>query len=60
MSIGRYLTVYRVRRDHSDEVGFFVVDVPEVSQRGLGFQLRFRGVVYGVSLHTRARARSMS
>ena len=52
MTLGKILTFYRIRRDHCDETGFFVVDVEEASQYGFGFQLRIRGVLYGVSLHT--------
>lgn len=57
MTIGKHLTVYRVKRDHSDTTGFFAIEVPEASQRGFGFQCSFRGVVYGFSVHTAQRPR---
>lgn len=44
------LTSYAIKRDHSDAWGFYRVDVPEVGQRGIGFQWSWRGVVRGVSL----------
>lgn len=55
MTICERLTLYRIARDHSDATGFFTIDVPEVRQRGVGFQLNVGGVLYGVSIHTRAR-----
>jgi len=46
------ITPYKIRRDHGNRTGFYLVAVPEgVSyRRGVGFQFSFRGVVYGVSL----------
>jgi len=43
-------TRFAVRRRAGNGQGFFRVDVPEAGQRGVGFQLRFRGVDFGVSL----------
>ncbi len=55
MTIGGRFTLYQIRRDHGNDTGFFVVNVPEVRQRGIGFQLAARGVVYGISIHTKPR-----
>lgn len=55
MTIAGRLTLYRIKRDHSDRTEFFWIDVPEVKQCGVGFQLNLRGVLYGVSIHTRAK-----
>lgn len=49
------LTVYRIRRDHYNRTGFFRVCVPEAGHYGIGFQVRIRGVLYGVSIHTEGR-----
>ena len=43
-------TKYKIKRDHSIENGFFVVDVDEISQWGFGFQLFINGFVYGFSI----------
>lgn len=55
MTVLERLTIYNIRRDHCNGTGFFVVRVYEVGQVGIGFQLRLRGVVYGFSIHTKAR-----
>lgn len=55
MTVLDRLTIYGIKRDHSNGIGFFVVRVYEVGQVGIGFQFRLRGVVYGFSIHTKAR-----
>ena len=41
---------YKVRRSYGNKIGFFVVNVPENNQWGLGFQFRCKGIVYGLSV----------
>lgn len=55
MTLAGRLTLYRIERDHSDATGFYRIDVPEVRQRGVGFQLNIRGVLYGISVHTKQK-----
>jgi len=55
MTFGKRLTLYRIVRDHSDATGFFWIDVPEASHRGVGFQLNCRGTLYDISSHTRTK-----
>jgi hypothetical protein len=43
------ITVYKIRRDHSNETGFFRVSVPEAGHSGIGFQIRRGAYVYGIS-----------
>lgn len=49
------LTPYRIKRNHSNETGFFIVNVPEVNQYGIGFQLRRGAYVYGFSFSFKIR-----
>jgi len=55
VTIGGVLTLFRIKRDHSDDSCFFTVSVPEVDQYGAGLQVNVRGVLYGASVHTKAR-----
>jgi hypothetical protein len=49
--ISRYVTIIKVKRNHSTESGFFIVNVPEVKQYGFGFTIYIKGMVYGFSVH---------
>ncbi len=49
--INRFFTLINVKRNHSTESGFFIVNVPEVKQYGFGFTLYIKGSVYGFSIH---------
>lgn len=40
---------YRIKRDHSNSTGFYIVYVPEACERGYGFQVRVGDYVYGFS-----------
>ncbi len=44
------LNPYKVKRNHSNNTGFFIVNIPEIEQYGLGFQINIRGTVYGLSI----------
>lgn len=44
------INTYKIKRDHSNKTGFFIVNVPEVNQLGFGFQINSRGTVYGFSI----------
>lgn len=44
------LTIYKIKRDHDNKTGFFIVNVPEANQLGVGFQARIGEYVYGISL----------
>lgn len=48
----KYITTYAIERDHARDFGFFIVDVPEVNQKGIGFQIAIGKRVYGISIHT--------
>jgi hypothetical protein len=52
------VTPYRVVRDHSTDTGFFRVSVDYAGgrDRGFGFQLFWRGTVYGLSVISRLKA----
>lgn len=50
--ITKYITTYAIERDHARDFGFFIVDVPEVKQRGIGFQIAIGKKVFGISIHT--------
>jgi hypothetical protein len=43
-------TPYRIKRDHDNHTTFFVVDVPEAKQHGVGFQMRMGEYVVGMSI----------
>jgi mRNA-degrading endonuclease toxin of MazEF toxin-antitoxin module len=43
-------TTYVIQRDHANNTGWFVVNVPESRQRGAGFQVRIGPYVVGVSV----------
>lgn len=45
-------TTYKICRDHSNRTGFFIVNVPEAKQYGLGFQVNIKGTLYGFSVHS--------
>ncbi len=45
------ITTYRIKRNHSNETGFFIVNVQKVHQVGIGFQLNIFGVLYGISIY---------
>jgi hypothetical protein len=49
--IRRYVTIIKVKRNHSKKTGFFIVNVPEAKQYGLGFTMYIKGTVYGFSVH---------
>jgi hypothetical protein len=49
--ISRYITIINVKRDHSTESGFFIVNVQEAKQYGIGFTIYIKGTVYGFSIH---------
>ena len=49
--ISRYITIIKVKRNHSKTLGLFIVNVPEVKQYGFGFTIYIKGVVYGFSVH---------
>jgi hypothetical protein len=49
--ISRCITIINIKRNHSKKTGFFIVNVPEVKQYGLGFRFYIKGNVYGFSLH---------
>ena len=47
------ITPYKIKRNHSDKTCFFIVNVKEVRQYGIGFQINIKGILYGVSFHTK-------
>ena len=49
--ISRYITIIKINRDHSNGNGFFIVNVPEAKQYGIGFTLYIKGTLYGFSVH---------
>jgi hypothetical protein len=50
--VARYFTTYKIKRDHSNSTELFFVNVPEAKQYGFGFQLNYKGTMYGFSVHT--------
>jgi hypothetical protein len=44
------INLYSIIRDHSNETGFFVVNEPEGTTSGFGFQINLFGTVYGISI----------
>jgi hypothetical protein len=50
--IKRYITPYKIKRDHDNKTTFFFVNAPEVKQYGVGFQLNIKGTLYGLSIHS--------
>jgi len=56
MKLGSILTLYKTQRDYSNDTGFFIVDVREAYQYGIGFQLRlWNNWIIGISVHTPRR-----
>ena len=45
-------TTYKIKRNHSNSTELFFVNVPEAKQYGLGFQLNYKGTLYGFSVHS--------
>lgn len=50
--MARFLTTYKIKRNHSDKTGFFIVNVKDVMQYGIGFQIKINGILYGISIHS--------
>ena len=44
------ITTYKIKRNHGNKTKFFIVNVKEVRQYGVGFQINLKGIVYGISL----------
>lgn len=44
------VNTYKIKRDHDNDIGFFIVTVPEDNQRGIGFQFIKGEFVYGISI----------
>lgn len=51
--MSKYLTIIKVKRDHSTKTGFFRVSVPEAKQYGFGFMIYIKGILYGFSVHNK-------
>jgi hypothetical protein len=49
----RYLTIIKVKRNHSTKNGFFIVNIPEAKQYGFGFAIYFKDTLYGFSIHNK-------
>lgn len=41
---------YKIVRDHDNETRFFRVEVEEIEQWGIGFQISINGTLYGFSI----------
>ena len=44
------VTTFKIKRDQDNENGFFIVNVPEANQKGLGFSLYINKILYGISI----------
>lgn len=43
---------FKINRNYDNKTNFFFVNVKEANQYGFGFQINYKGTLYGFSIHS--------